>query len=128
MTTATIPPPRPFGEDRLTLDMIEQITGSEGLTEQQKHTVERHTVSLIRRTLDEPARLWEVWGGLCELAFAAGVEVLHPRREQLAASLALKEEDVQRGINLAERMERLLGHPLEGADRLSAAKEQLRQF
>ncbi len=128
MATAMIPPTRPLEEDRLTLDMIEQIASSEGLSDRLKRTVEQHAQSLIQRTLDEPARLEETWARLCELAIAAGLEVLHPRRDQIAENFAVKAEMVRRGIDLASRMELLLGHPLDGADRLRGAAEQLQQF
>ena len=128
MTTATLPPAAPSEGDRLTLEMIEQIAASGELTEQQKQAIERHARGLVLRTAEEPARLWEVWSRLCELAVVGGLDVLAPRREQLASSLALKEDMVRRGLDLAGRLERLLGHPLEGADKLPPAAEQLRLF
>jgi hypothetical protein len=119
---------RPFENDRVTLDMVEEIARTTGLTDRQKQTIERHAQTLIQRTLDEPARLWDTWSQLCELAFTAGLEVLHPRRDQIAASFAMKEEQVRRGVDLAARMEQLLGHPLDGADQLPTASEELRRF
>jgi hypothetical protein len=127
MTTA-VKSPRQFDEDQLALDMIAGIAGTTGLTQRQKQTVAQHAQALLQHMLDSPARLWRMWTELCDLAIATGLEGLHRCREKIAAGHALKEELVQHGSDLARRIEKLLGGPLEGVDRLPAASEELRRF